>query len=82
MGDSGMSETPRVFTMTPPRDWVIVRKCESPLAPTSPIYRVSRDPNRPEYGIVLKIGEGIAANEVVATAGVNQPALPRDRRDV
>ena len=51
-----MRETPRVFTLTPTRDWVIVRKIESPLAPSSPIYRVNRDPNGPEYGIVLKIG--------------------------
>jgi len=59
MGDPDMSETPRVFTLTPTRDWVIVRKIESPLAPSSPIYRVNRDPNGPEYGTVLKVGPDV-----------------------
>ncbi len=52
------TETP-VFTLTPTRDWVIVRKIESPMQPASAIYRVNRDPNGPEYGIVLKVGPNV-----------------------
>ncbi len=50
---------PRVFTLTPLCDWVIVRKIDSPLAPKALIYAVNRDPNGPEYGVVLKVGADV-----------------------
>ena len=61
MGGSAVTtgDTTTVFTLTPTCDWVIVRKIDSPLAPKSALYHVNRDPNGPEYGVVLKLGPDV-----------------------
>lgn len=63
-----MTEAIPVFTINPLHDWVLIRKVDNPVEQKPLIYKVNRDPNGPEYGVVLKVGPDVTSvqpNEMV-----------------